>query len=228
MSDATIPWQAIPLAPYGAVLHVPVGWEALPPRPDNGPEIVRATGGRGRTLIVFKMPVALGTSAAPDDMATGGRLPKRQADFSATSAGDATLAFQVRRLSPSRKGEDPHGSTKALGGRGRRRRRDGPRLGSRRSNTGSGVNRRGLDRRPRPISPGTGGCRSRPGQPGRSAQPLPADLCEQPGHLRPARPGFAADERPGRLDPAAHVRPVRNRLVRGRRDRGSAGTNTGG
>lgn len=64
MLDTTLAWQAIPLVPYGAVLHVPTGWETLPPRPDNGPEIVRATGGRGRTLIVFKMPVAPGTSAA--------------------------------------------------------------------------------------------------------------------------------------------------------------------
>ena len=64
MSDPAIVWQAIPLVPYGAVLHVPVGWETLPPRPENGPEIVRATGGRGRTLIVFKMPVAPGATAA--------------------------------------------------------------------------------------------------------------------------------------------------------------------
>src|SRR5207237_9279714 len=60
MSDTTTAWQAIPLVPYGAVLHVPVGWETLPPRPDNGPEIVRATGGQGRTLIIFKLPVAVG------------------------------------------------------------------------------------------------------------------------------------------------------------------------
>jgi hypothetical protein len=64
MPDTTLAWQAIPLVPYGAVLHVPVGWETLPPRPENGPEIVRATGGHGRTLIVFKMPVAPGTGAA--------------------------------------------------------------------------------------------------------------------------------------------------------------------
>jgi hypothetical protein len=64
MSDPTTAWQAIPLVPYGAVLHVPVGWETLPPRPDNGPEIARATGGGGRTLIVFKLPVAPGTSSA--------------------------------------------------------------------------------------------------------------------------------------------------------------------
>jgi len=34
----------------------PAGWEALPPVPANGPEILRATGGPGRNLIVFKVP----------------------------------------------------------------------------------------------------------------------------------------------------------------------------
>jgi hypothetical protein len=64
MTTAATPWQAIPLPPYGAVLHIPAGWETLPPRPDNGPEIIRATGGGGRTLIVFKMPVRAGTTPA--------------------------------------------------------------------------------------------------------------------------------------------------------------------
>jgi len=53
MSDAA--WRPIKIVPYGAVLHVPVGWEALPPVPANGPEILRATGGPGQMVIVFKM-----------------------------------------------------------------------------------------------------------------------------------------------------------------------------
>lgn len=63
MSDiSTATWQAITIVPYGAVLHVPADWEALPPVPANGPEILRANGGPGRNLIVFKMP-ATGTAA---------------------------------------------------------------------------------------------------------------------------------------------------------------------
>jgi hypothetical protein len=54
VSDAA--WKPIEIVPYGAVLHVPTGWEALPPVPANGPEILRATGGPGQFLIVFKMP----------------------------------------------------------------------------------------------------------------------------------------------------------------------------
>ena len=42
---------------------MPAGWEALPPVPANGPEILRATGGPGRMLILFKMP-ARGLTAA--------------------------------------------------------------------------------------------------------------------------------------------------------------------
>lgn len=56
MSDvSSAAWQAIKIIPYGVVLHVPAGWEALPPVPANGPEILRATGGPGQNLIVFKM-----------------------------------------------------------------------------------------------------------------------------------------------------------------------------
>ncbi|OJV82969.1 MAG: hypothetical protein BGO37_13465 [Cellulomonas sp. 73-92] len=53
--DST-PWTALPIVPYGAVLHVPGGWEALPPVPANGPEVLRATGGPRENLIVFKVP----------------------------------------------------------------------------------------------------------------------------------------------------------------------------
>ena len=110
MSDATIPWQAIPLAPYGAVLHVPVGWEALPPRPDNGPEIVRATGGRGRTLIVFKMPTALGTSAAQVAAGAQERLAAHgYEDFSlsdAEFAGATGVALDF--VNPRRSGATPY------------------------------------------------------------------------------------------------------------------------
>lgn len=56
VAAANAPWQALPLVPYGAVLHLPAGWEMLPPVPANGPEIMRATGGPGWDLIVFKMP----------------------------------------------------------------------------------------------------------------------------------------------------------------------------
>ncbi|MGF1426705.1 hypothetical protein [Kitasatospora sp. LaBMicrA B282] len=56
-------WQRFEIVPYGAALHVPAGWEALPPEPANGPEILRATGGPGRNLIVFKIP-ARGLTAA--------------------------------------------------------------------------------------------------------------------------------------------------------------------
>ncbi|HEX3792395.1 MAG TPA: hypothetical protein VHW44_31305 [Pseudonocardiaceae bacterium] len=48
-------WQAFPIVPYGATLHAPAGWQALPPVPANGSEILRATGGAGHRLIVFKM-----------------------------------------------------------------------------------------------------------------------------------------------------------------------------
>jgi hypothetical protein len=56
-------WQSFKIVPYGAVLYVPADWEALPPVPANGPEILRATGGPGQNLIVFKVP-ARGLSAA--------------------------------------------------------------------------------------------------------------------------------------------------------------------
>ena len=42
---------------------MPAGWETLPPVAANGPEILRATGGPGRHLIVFKLP-SRGRSAA--------------------------------------------------------------------------------------------------------------------------------------------------------------------
>jgi hypothetical protein len=55
ISDAD--WKPIEIVPYGAVLHVPADWEALPPVPANGPEILRAAGGAGLMVLVFKMPV---------------------------------------------------------------------------------------------------------------------------------------------------------------------------
>ncbi|WP_157878753.1 hypothetical protein [Streptomyces sp. CT34] len=70
MSDASnAPWKAIKIVPYGAVLHVPEDWEALPPVPANGPEILRATGGPGRHLIVFKVPANGLTAAGVADKA---------------------------------------------------------------------------------------------------------------------------------------------------------------
>ena len=52
----TADWQRVEIAPYGAVLHLPAGWETLPPVPSNGPEVVRATGGPDKHLILFKLP----------------------------------------------------------------------------------------------------------------------------------------------------------------------------
>lgn len=90
MSDTTTAWRAIPLVPYGAVLHVPADWETLPPRPDNGPEIVRATGGHGRTVIVFKMPVAAGTTAA--QVAAGAQERLAALGYEEFSTSDADFA----------------------------------------------------------------------------------------------------------------------------------------
>lgn len=110
MSDTTIAWQAIPLVPYGAVLHVPVGWETLPPRPDNGPEIVRATGGQGRTLIVFKMPVAPGTSATQVAAGAQERLAAHgYEDFSTSDAvfgGGKSVALDF--VNPRRSAATPY------------------------------------------------------------------------------------------------------------------------
>lgn len=70
MSEASnIPWKAIKIVPYGAVLHVPADWESLPPVPANGPEILRATGGPGKNLIVFKVPARGRTAAGVADVA---------------------------------------------------------------------------------------------------------------------------------------------------------------
>lgn len=72
---------------------MPVDGETLPPRPENGPEIVRATGGRGRTLIVFKMPVAPGTSAAQVAAGARERLAAHgYEDFNTSDAGSADWA----------------------------------------------------------------------------------------------------------------------------------------
>lgn len=62
-------WRPIEVVPYGAVLHVPADWEALPPVPANGPEILRATGGPGRNLILFKVPARGMTVAQVADTA---------------------------------------------------------------------------------------------------------------------------------------------------------------
>jgi hypothetical protein len=110
MSDTPIAWQAIPLVPYGAVLHVPVGWETLPPRPDNGPEIVRATGGQGRTLIIFKLAVPLGTSAAVVAAGAQKRLAAHgYEDFSTSEAefaGGTSVALDF--VNPRRSGATPY------------------------------------------------------------------------------------------------------------------------
>jgi hypothetical protein len=82
VSDAT--WHPFKIVPYGAVLHVPAGWEALPPVPANGPEILRATGGPGRNLIVFKVPAKDLTAAQVADEA--------QTKLAAHGYGDFTRA----------------------------------------------------------------------------------------------------------------------------------------
>ena len=66
VSDAA--WHPLKIVPYGAVLHVPAGWEALPPVPANGPEILRATGGPGRNLIVFKVQARDPAGTVPGDL----------------------------------------------------------------------------------------------------------------------------------------------------------------
>ena len=82
VSDAA--WHPFRIVPYGAVLHVPAGWEALPPVPANGPEILRATGGPGRNLIVFKVPARALTAAQVADVA--------QEKLAAHGYGDFTRA----------------------------------------------------------------------------------------------------------------------------------------
>jgi hypothetical protein len=70
MSDIRdVTWHPFKIVPYGAVLHLPAGWEALPPVPANGPEILRATGGPGRNLIVFKVAAKNATAAQVADVA---------------------------------------------------------------------------------------------------------------------------------------------------------------
>lgn len=70
MSDISdVTWRPVTIVPYGAVLHLPADWEALPPVPANGPEIIRATGGPGRNLIVFKVASKDATAAQVADVA---------------------------------------------------------------------------------------------------------------------------------------------------------------
>lgn len=94
------------------MLHVPVGWETLPPRPDNGPEIVRATGGAGRTLIVFKMPVPRGTTAARVAADVQERLAAHgYEDFSTADAEFAgTSGTALDFVNPRRSGATPYRS----------------------------------------------------------------------------------------------------------------------
>jgi hypothetical protein len=103
MSDlSNAAWQAVPIVPYGAVLHVPAGWEALPPVPANGPEILRATGGPGQNLIVFKVPANGMTAAQVADVAQGKLEAHGYDGFTRTEtrfAGQAGVAldFVTRR-----------------------------------------------------------------------------------------------------------------------------------
>ena len=79
-------WQPITIVPYGAVLHVPADWETLPPVPANGPEILRATGGPGQTLIVFKMPAMGQTATQVADVAREKLAAHGYDDFTRTEA----------------------------------------------------------------------------------------------------------------------------------------------
>jgi hypothetical protein len=103
MSDVSnAAWQAIKIVPYGAVLHVPAGWEALPPVPANGPEILRATGGPGRSLIVFKVPAGGRTAAQVADVAQEKLAAHGYDDFTRAEAAFAgqpggVLDFVTRR-----------------------------------------------------------------------------------------------------------------------------------
>jgi hypothetical protein len=93
VSDAT--WHPFKIVPYGAVLHVPAGWEALPPVPSNGPEILRATGGPGQMLIVFKMPARGRSAAQVADVARERLAAHGFADFTRTEARFAGLPGAV-------------------------------------------------------------------------------------------------------------------------------------
>ncbi|MGD3111409.1 hypothetical protein [Streptomyces sp. YGL11-2] len=97
MSDASnAPWKAIKIVPYGAVLYVPEDWEALPPVPANGPEILRATGGPGRNLIVFKLSANGLTAAGVADKAQERLAAHGYEDFTRTEvrfAGQAGVAL---------------------------------------------------------------------------------------------------------------------------------------
>ncbi|WP_339134396.1 hypothetical protein WJM95_32865 [Streptomyces sp. f51] len=85
MSDvSSTAWKPFEIIPYGVVLHVPTDWEALPPVPANGPEILRATGGAGRMLIVFKMPAGGLTAAQVADKAQEKLAAHGFADFTRT------------------------------------------------------------------------------------------------------------------------------------------------
>lgn len=85
MSDiSNAAWHPFKIVPYGAVLHVPADWEALPPVPANGPEILRATGGPGRNLIVFKVPAKDLTAAQVADVAQAKLAAHGYEDFTRT------------------------------------------------------------------------------------------------------------------------------------------------
>lgn len=93
---ATTVWHPIPLIPYGAILHVPEGWEAMPPQPANGPEIMRAAGGAGRNLIIFKIPAGGRTADEVADVAQGKLEARGYGDFTRAAvpfAGQSGVAL---------------------------------------------------------------------------------------------------------------------------------------
>jgi hypothetical protein len=80
MNTTTLPdtsdWVPIDLAIYGAGLRTPPGWEALPPVPANGHELVRASGGGSLEVIVFKLR-SHGSAVGDIAARTRGRLEAR-------------------------------------------------------------------------------------------------------------------------------------------------------
>ena len=97
-----VTWQPFKIVPYGVVLHLPAGWEALPPVPANGPEILRATGGPGRNLIVFKVAAKNATAAqvadvAQEKLAAHGYDGFTRAEVRFAGAPGVALDFVTRR-----------------------------------------------------------------------------------------------------------------------------------
>ncbi|MFC4949937.1 hypothetical protein [Pseudonocardia sp. GCM10023141] len=101
----TAGWQAVDLRLYGASLLLPPDWETLPPVPANGQEVLRATGGAGLQLIVFKLR-SHGRSAVAYAAGTQTTLEKHgYTDFTIAGlpfAGVEGACMQFRYAGPDR------------------------------------------------------------------------------------------------------------------------------